>query len=179
MEDNLIIYASTHGHTGKIAERLASMLADSGLTSKVHEVKKGDNFDPAPYASVIVMASIHAEKHQKKMAEWVKSNAVSLNGKRTAFLSVSLSAASGAEEVLKMNRATAQQFADDSDWRPDQIELVAGCLQYPAYSFFTKFLMKRLAKRRGMPLDTSREHEYTDWKALQAFAMSFAGQARS
>lgn len=177
MEDNLIIYASTHGHTGRIAERLASMLDDRGLTSQVHEVKKNDTLDPSPFGSVIVMASIHAEKHQAKMARWVKSNAEVLNARKSAFISVSLSTASGAEEVLNMNRATAQQFADDCDWKPAQIELVAGCLQYPAYSILTKFLMKRLAKRRGMPLDTSREHEYTDWTALQAFSVSFADES--
>lgn len=179
MDDVLIIYASTHGHTGKIADRLGSMLGEQGLSSQVHEVGKNDSLDTAPFSSVIVMASIHAEKHQTKMLRWVKSNSEALNAKPTAFLSVSLSTASGAKEVLDMNRATAQQFADDCGWKPGQIELVAGCLQYPAYGFFTKFLMKRLARRRGMPLDTSQEHEYTDWNALRAFSDSFAGDGHS
>jgi len=169
----LIIYASNHGHSGKIAERLGSMLTERGLSAQVHEVTKGDSFDPGPFDTVIVMASIHAGRHQAKMARWVEANAEVLNQKRTAFLSVSLSAGSGAPEVLEENRGYAKDFAEKTGWTPGRVEIVAGCLQYPSYNFLNKFLMKRIAKRQGLPLDTSQEYEYTDWDALEEFADDF------
>jgi menaquinone-dependent protoporphyrinogen oxidase len=169
----LIIYASNHGHSRKIAERLASILAARDLSAQVHEVAKGDSFDPGPFDSVIVMASIHAGRHQAKMAHWVEANPEQLNRKRTAFVSVSLSAGSGVPDVLEENRGYAEAFAEKTGWTPGRIEIVAGCLQYPAYNILNKFLMKRIAKRQGLPLDTSREYEYTDWDALEKFASSF------
>lgn len=173
MDRILIIYASNHGHSGKIAERLGSILTGRGLSVESHEVQKGDSLDPSPFDAVIVMASIHAGRHQAKMVKWVEANAHVLNQRQTAFVSVSLSAGSGSPEVLEENRGYANAFAEKTGWTPGQVEIVAGCLQYPAYNFLNKFLMKRIAKRQGLPLDTSREHEYTDWDALEAFARGF------
>lgn len=153
------------------------MLSGQNLAVKVHEVLKGDSTDPSPFESVVVLASIHAGRHQGKMAAWVKANASVLNNMRTAFLSVSLSNGSGIPKVLDENRRGAESFAESAGWTPDRIELVAGCLQYPAYSFLNRFLMKRMAKSQGLPLDTSRDHEYTDWESLEAFAKQFAASA--
>lgn len=179
MERILIIYASNHGHTGKIAERLGSMLTERGPSVRVHEVGKADRLDPSPFEEVIVLASIHVSRHQAKMADWVKRNADILNQRTTAFLSVSLSAGSGTSEILAENREQARSFSQATGWEPDHLQIVAGCLQYPAYGFFARFTMKRLAKRQGLPLDTSRDHEYTDWEALEAFAADFvAGRSQ-
>lgn len=179
MASTLIIYASTHGHTGTIAERLGSALTESGLSVEEHEVRKGDTLDPSGFDSVIVLASIHANRHQSKMAKWASANSAALNRLPTAFLSVSLSAAASVPEVLDHNRDLAKAFVEAAGWQPQEIEIVAGCLQYPAYNFIDRFLMKRVAKRQKLPLDTSREHEYTDWNALLAFARKFAGRVRS
>lgn len=175
----LVNYASNHGHTGRIAERLGSMLTAQDLSVTVHEVEKNDSLDCSEFDAVVVLASIHADRHQAKMAKWVRSQAGEPNGRPTAFLSVSLSSASGLPEVLDQNLERAQEFADEAGWKPNRIDLLAGCLQYPAYSFLTRFLMKRLAKRQGLPLDTSVEHEYTDWEQLERFAREFAEESRS
>lgn len=150
------------------------MFSGQDLAVTVQEVSKGDSTDPSPFDAVVVMASIHAGRHQRIMADWVKANASVLNQRRTAFLSVSLSTASGIPEVLDENRRQAEAFAEAAGWEPGQTELVAGCLQYPAYSFLTRFLMKRMAKSQGLPLETSRDHEYTDWESLETFAKQFA-----
>lgn len=174
MEKVLIIYATNHGHSSKTAERLGALLEQQELSAEVVEVQKNGSQDPARFDAVIVMASIHIGRHQAKMAKWVKANAETLNSMPTAFLSVSLSAGSGIPEILDENREQAQAFADDTGWTPGAIEPVGGALQYPSYGFVNRFIMKRIAKRQGLPLDTSREYEYTDWEALEEFSERFA-----
>jgi len=43
---------------------------------------------------------------------------------------------------------------------------VAGALSYTKYNFLVRFVMKRIAKAQGASTDTSRDHELTDWEAL-------------
>lgn len=169
----LIIYASNHGHSGTIADRLGSMLASGGGSVEVHEVQKNDPLDPSAFDAVVVMASIHAGRHQAKMRRWVEANSEALNERPSAFLSISLSNGSKSEEAIAVNREHAANFTEATGWQPDRVELVAGSLQYPAYNFINRFLMKRVARQQGLPLDTSESHEYTDWDALEKFAREF------
>jgi len=50
---------------------------------------------------------------------------------------------------------------------------VAGALKYTQYDFFTRLLMKRIAKKEGRTTDTSRDYEYTDWNAVRQFVKEF------
>lgn len=149
------------------------MLSRRGVPVDLHEVEKDDSLDPSAFDAVIVMASVHAGRHQAKMRHWVEANSDVLNQRAGAFLSVSLSNGSDSPEAVAVNREHAEAFCEATGWEPDRIELVAGCLQYPAYNFLNRFLMKRVAKKQGLPLDTSREHEYTDWEALDQFSSEF------
>ncbi len=174
MKKVLVIYATTHGHSARIAGRLGEYLSQEGLSVEGHEVARQDRLDPDPYEAVVVMASIHASRYQKKMADWVSRNAEKLGGKPSAFASVSLSAGSGLEPIIEQNREFARRFFEQTGWTADRIEVVAGCLQYPQYGVINRFLMKRLARKQGLPTDTTAEREYTDWAALKVFAADFA-----
>jgi menaquinone-dependent protoporphyrinogen oxidase len=50
---------------------------------------------------------------------------------------------------------------------------VAGALSYTHYNFPTRFMMRRIAKRAGMPLDTKCDHEFTDWAKLDRVVGEF------
>lgn len=53
--------------------------------------------------------------------------------------------------------------------------LLAGALKYRSHGVLERFLMKLIAKHSGGDTDTSRDYEYTDWAAVDAFARHFAG----
>lgn len=65
------------------------------------------------------------------------------------------------------------EFLELTGWQPGKIQAVAGALLYTKYNFFLRLLMKRIAKAAGGDTDTSRDHEYTDWKALDHFVEEF------
>jgi menaquinone-dependent protoporphyrinogen oxidase len=54
---------------------------------------------------------------------------------------------------------------------------VAGALLYTQYGLLKRFIMKLIVKRQGGSTDTSVDHEYTDWAALQRFVDEFMTSA--
>ena len=57
-------------------------------------------------------------------------------------------------------------FLAETGWHPSKVRAVAGALSYTKYNFLVRFVMKRIAKAQGASTDTSRDHELTDWEAL-------------
>ena len=58
-------------------------------------------------------------------------------------------------------------------WKAKVEHHAAGALKYAEYDFFKRWVMRRISEKEGRPLDTSRDYEFTDWAALNAFVDSF------
>ena len=54
----------------------------------------------------------------------------------------------------------------------------AGALRYTDYDFFKRWMAKRLASKRGAPVETDRDFELTDWRALDVFVDQFLKSTR-
>ena len=66
-----------------------------------------------------------------------------------------------------------ERLVAETGWRPHRVELVAGALPYTRYNFLVRFVMRRIARKEGGDTDTSRDYEYTDWSAVERFALEF------
>jgi menaquinone-dependent protoporphyrinogen oxidase len=69
------------------------------------------------------------------------------------------------------------QLLDATGADPDVVGLFAGALRYTAYGWVTRRLMRRIAAQRDGDTDVSRDHEYTDWTAVDHFADDVAAMA--
>lgn len=171
----LIIYGTSYGQTAKIAERLRYTLTSSG-----HDVVLVDANDApadlslAEFDGTIIGSSIIAHGYQKCVVNFVRSHIELLNRFPSAFYSVSGSAGS----IHAAERAAAQRILDEFVakvcWRPRLRASFAGAINYPRYGFFLRWYMKQASKKNGGSIDTSREHEYTDWAQVEQFAQGFA-----
>jgi menaquinone-dependent protoporphyrinogen oxidase len=180
-----ILYATREGQTRRIAEHVAATLRTRGFTVEVLEVGRdvSADFDLTRYAGAIVAASVHIGKHEREMVEFVKSHRAALERVPSAFLSVSLSEA-GAEDASataeRRERAAASVktvvdgFLRQTGWSPTHVHPVAGALLYRQYGTIVRLVMRFIAKQAGATTDTSRDHEYTDWEALDRFADELA-----
>jgi menaquinone-dependent protoporphyrinogen oxidase len=101
----LVLYASTHGHTAKIARRVAEAVRSEGLESDLREARAASDVSPDGYAGAIVGASIHGGHHQREVVDWAKRHAATLAGMPTAFFSVCLVAAEDDDESRDAARA--------------------------------------------------------------------------
>jgi menaquinone-dependent protoporphyrinogen oxidase len=158
--DVLVAYASIEGHTQRIAERIAELLRGRG--HRVDVVPAGGALDLSRYAGVIVGASVHYGRHPAKLAKWLKS--ARLEGRASAFFSVSL----GAKEHY------AAKFLRRAGWRPQLTAVFRGALKYSKYGPIKRRVVQAFAAVGGHDTDASRDHDYTDWKAVEDFATAFS-----
>lgn len=171
----LIAYASQHGHVAKIAQRIATAAENAGHRTVVVALDQ-----PHPPVSLdecdgwIVAGALHAGQYAKSIRDFVRQNHAGLMGKPSAMVAVSLSMSPGSTEKERREVVViTERFLAETGWQPDQVEYVAGALAYRQYNFFLRFMMKMMMRRGGHETDTSRDHDYTDWNALDAFANAF------
>jgi menaquinone-dependent protoporphyrinogen oxidase len=169
----LVLYGTTDGHTAKVATALGDTLRASGVD--VDLVEAGTR-EPGPqdYAGVIVAASVHAAGYQRPVRRWVRRHAAALRGKPTAFVSVCLGVLQKDPKVLQELTAIRERFFTATGWRPTMTETVAGALLYTKYNWVKRWIMKRIVRKAGGDIDTTRDYEYTNWTDVRQFANRFS-----
>lgn len=175
MRKLLIVYGTTEGQTRKIAEYLAEEARGLHYDRDLYEVSTvPDNLQLSLFSKIIIAASVHMERHQESIAQFVKKYRSDLEKSDAALLSVSLSAAGDAEERSEAWEYT-RRFLSEVEWRPQKVHIVAGALRFSEHDFFKRWAMRRLAKEKR----TDRQHdcEYTDWADLWRFLRDFLGPA--
>lgn len=169
----LIVYGTTEGQTRKIAERMADRVRERGHEVALHDATLlPEGLDVGAFAAVIVAGSLHIGRHQSAVEHFVRHHLETLQNRPSAFVSVSLSAAGDAEEQQDAREA-AEGFLAQAGWRPTRVHLAAGAFRYTQYDFFKRWMMKRIARRKGAPTDTSQDWELTDWAELDRFVDEF------
>jgi menaquinone-dependent protoporphyrinogen oxidase len=169
MSDVLVVYASTHGHTAKIAERVANAVRDRGVVAHVHEAGSAGELRPSEYDVVIVGASVHGGHHQRDVRDWVKRYSAELRAMPSAFFSVCLTAADDTDESRESSRKYIDDFIYETGWTPGEAVTFAGALQYREYDFATRLVMRLLMRHGHHETDASRDYDYTDWNAVDRF----------
>jgi menaquinone-dependent protoporphyrinogen oxidase len=170
----LVVYASTHGHTAKIAARLAQAMRTDDLEVDVLEVASAEDADLGRYDVAVVGASLHKEHHQRAIADWVTERRAALEQRPSVFFSVSLSAADDSDESRAASRRCIDEFCAQTGWTPGETEAIAGSLQYREYDVFTRQLMRLLMRHMGRPTDASHDYDYTDWDAVDRLGRHIA-----
>jgi menaquinone-dependent protoporphyrinogen oxidase len=167
----LVIYGSAYGQTQRIARRIADH-----LTSRGHAVcmYRGDSLPKHlrmdDYDEVVVAASIIRGRHQRYIRDFARRHHEQLNSMRSAFVSVS-GAAQGSPEQA---RRYIDEFILQTGWNPRYPASFAGAMAYTQYGPLLRWITRVVSKRRGGPTDTSRDHEFTDWQAVDRFAERLA-----
>ncbi|WP_396612172.1 flavodoxin domain-containing protein [Haloferax sp. S1W] len=175
MTSILVAYGTKEGQTEKIAEYIETVLEERGHKATVLSV----NDFPAETAvtdfdAVFVGSSIHMGKHVKKVSRFVKENREAIEARPNAFFQVSLSSAFPSEENDAHVAEYIAEFVEETGWEPDRIGAFGGALRFSEYGFFTRMIMKRIARDTIGETDASQDHEYTDWDEVEAFAADVA-----
>ena len=172
----LVVYGTTEGQTRKIGE----FVSDRIRTHARHSVKMLDatsndarEMKLRGFDAVIVAASLHAGLYQAAVEDFVRSRHETLNGMRTMFLSVSLSAASRDPDDLKGLEASLDRFLTATTWKPGEVHHVIGAFRYTQYDFFKRWGMKLIAYQKGVSTDSNRDLELTDWAEVASITDGF------
>ncbi len=171
-----IIYGTSEGQTKKIADHVAQKLERRGPVVDVLDGKKlGDDFDLSAYSAALIGASIHAGRFPGYIGDLIEDHQSVLQMLPTAFFSVSLLSMfdTGAEGPTVTERVI-DEFLEDCEWEPTVRASFAGAVPFTEYGFFKRWMMKFFLKRQlDESIDTSKDYEYTDWKAVDDFVEYF------
>jgi menaquinone-dependent protoporphyrinogen oxidase len=171
----LIVYGTSHGQTAKIATRIRDALAARGHDVSLMDAGSGDverGLDR--WDGVIVGSSVIAHGHQRRVRNFVARHRDLLNALPSAFYSVSASAGSEhAASRVEADRLRTSYLAR-AGWRPALSASIAGAINFTRYGWLLRWYMKRASAVNGGSVDTSRDHEYTDWQQVERFAAAFA-----
>lgn len=174
----LIVFGTKYGQTAKVAGRIADQLTAGGdavVLERADELPRA--VAPGDFDGVIVGGSIIYGHHQRSVRRFVSAHRDALNAMPSAFFSVSGSAASKDEAGRAAARRCVDEFLRETGWSPALTETVAGSMAYTKYSPVMRWMLKRISRKAGGPIDTSRDHELTDWEQVKHFAESFAAKA--
>jgi menaquinone-dependent protoporphyrinogen oxidase len=182
----IVLFATREGQTRKIVDHIATELVGRGLEVDVYNVAEVESLPVLDgYAAAILAASLHLGRYEREMVNFVREHHDKLDRIPSTFLSVSLSEA-GVENPAQTPEArwrssrdvaqTIEAFLATTRWHPAHVKPVAGALVYTHYNPLVRFVMKQIARKAGASTDTSRDHEYTDWAALDRFAEELADE---
>lgn len=175
----LVLFATSEGQTQKLARIAAARLIRGGHTVEVHDAARPDLPDAAGYDAALLLASVHIGRYQQTFVEYVRKNHGALNGIPSAFVSVSLSAAGSDPSDLAGLRACVERLERETLWHPGAVHHAGGAMRFSAYGFFTKLVIKYIARRRGKNVNTSEDYDLTDYVAFETFIDHFAAQTLS
>lgn len=176
MSHILVVYASHYGQTEKIAAQVAEQLRHQGHEVVLANARRSELPAPDSFDLVVLGSRVEAGQHATAIRAYIRQNIVSLESMPTAFFSVSMSAARrnpGSDPNGYM-----QTTFSDLGWKPTRSIAFAGGLPYRKYGWFMRFVMKRISRSAGHTTDTSRNHEMTDWDAVNRFAEEVSSLTR-
>jgi len=177
----LLAYATMEGQTERIARRIASVLSQESSYAvelwnihdpPVRQVFAGDDSDR--FAAIVVGGSVHMFRYPVALVRFVNQNRNQLqDAPLTAFYSVSMSAA-GNDEEQQQARRYMSDFLHTVQWKPTVSASFAGALRYSKMSPQGRIAMQMIADRSDFDHAPWKDKEYTDWKAVDQFALDVA-----
>jgi len=171
----LILYSTTDGHTRKICDRLQALLEPQGHQVEVASITQDPAATLERFDAIVIGASIRYGKHSPLLFDFIHRHARLLNERPSAFFSVSVSARKAKNSRPETN-PYMRKFLRRISWRPGQLAVFAGKIDYPRYTFFDRFMIRFIMLITGGPTDPQAVVEFTDWGQVEAFARLIGAQ---
>ena len=62
----------------------------------------------------------------------------------------------------------------ESGWQPTIARSFTGAVAYTKYPWLLRWVMKRISRQKGLPTDTSRDWDLTEWDQADRFGRALA-----
>ncbi len=166
-----ICFASRDGQARKIAGRLVERLGDDGVAVDMLDLV------PAPPVAeavdgaslVVVVAAVLYGKHLKDAQRFLAAYQQHAETPPLALASVNLTARKPGKRTAETNPYLRKLIAR-LGLQPVATAVFAGRLNYPAYRWSDRQIIRFIMLVTGGPTDGKSVFEYTDWPSVDAFA---------
>jgi menaquinone-dependent protoporphyrinogen oxidase len=163
----LVAYATKHGATAEIAEKIGQVLREADSKAEVLPADRVS--DLTPYQAVVLGSAVYAGRWRKEAATFLEANEKALAERPVWLFSSGPTGEGDAVELMKGWRfpETLQPIADRI--QPRGIAVFHGVLDKEKLGFAEKLIVKALKA----PVGDSR-----DWEAITAWAGSIAAELK-
>ncbi len=169
----LFIYATTDGHTVKICKRLEEICKNIGHAVTLVSITDVGGVDLTAFDKIVIGASIRYGKHNPLIKTFVERHKDFLDTLPNAFFSVNVVARKPEKNTPQTN-PYMQKFLKTISWRPKNLAVFAGRLDYPKYSFVDRLMIRLIMLMTDGPTDPNTVVEFTDWQAVEKFGLIIA-----
>ncbi|HUJ86979.1 MAG TPA: menaquinone-dependent protoporphyrinogen IX dehydrogenase [Burkholderiales bacterium] len=168
MSKILLLYSTVDGHTLKICRRLRQVVEQAGHEVTLAELGAHGALELEPFDTVVIGASIRYGKHRPGVARFMRAQRAVLERKPSAFFSVNIVARKPNKSTPETN-PYVRKFLRQIGWRPRQLAVFAGMLDYPRYGFWDRQIIRFIMLLTKGPTDPESVVEFTDWEQVEAF----------
>jgi menaquinone-dependent protoporphyrinogen oxidase len=170
MTSVLILYMSRGGHTARIARRLCDSIGAAGGRAEMMDVVEAarEGVDWARYDVVALGAPVLYGKYDASVMDFIVQHRTQLEARPNSFFNVSVVARTPEKSTVTGNRYM-QKFLQLSPWRPRDLKVIAGKVDYPAWPWLDRFMIRLIMKMTNGPTDTKAVIDYTDWDDVRAY----------
>lgn len=170
----LVVDATGGGHGSAVAGRVASLLRSWGhLVDLLDEAETVDAFDVGGVEGVVLATAPRLGRHARSVSRFVAENQALLHAAPAALLAVDVRLAWKGRWYREAAQRSLDAFLRGLGWTPGGVLLVAGAVEYTRQGRLRRALTRRLVAPGGGATDTSRDHVFTDWNAVDRFAAAF------
>lgn len=164
----LVIYSTTDGHTLKICRVLQRVMERNAHRVTLVSIHDWREVDLPAFDKIVIGASIRYGRHGRQVADFIDDNRSLLDSRANAFFSVNIVARKPAKNRPETN-PYLRKFLRRIAWRPRQMAVFAGKLDYPKYGAVDRFMIRFIMWLTGGPTDPQAVVEFTDWEKVEAF----------
>lgn len=168
MANILIVYSTTDGQTLKICQRLQQVIEQQAHCVKLASVIDQADAELGLFDKIVIGASIRYGKHRPRVYDFIKRNEKVLASKPGAFFSVNVVARKPEKNRPETN-PYIKQFQKRSSWRPAELAVFAGKIDYRQYSFRDRHIIRLIMWMTKGPTHPDTVAEFTNWDEVEAF----------
>lgn len=167
----LVLYGTSEGQTRRTATFVADRLKARGLKVSLRDITdNAETIELSTFDGAIIAARVHAGRYQRAVTAFATRHNRALTDMPAAFLSVSMSAAGLRPGDMERAENYADRFVRKTGWTPNRVLHVAGARLYTRHNAIGRWILGLVDRHL---LDTSQDHEWTDWEQLKRFAEDF------
>jgi menaquinone-dependent protoporphyrinogen oxidase len=161
----LVTFATKHGATAEIAEKIGEVLQQAGLEADVLPMDRAT--DPAAYQAVILGSAVYIGRWRKEAAKFLQANEQSLAEKPVWLFSSGPTGEGDPVELLRGWRLPGKLQPIVDRIQPRDIAVFHGATDVNKLNFIEKWMIKNVKAPVG---------DFRDWEAITSWATAIAGE---
>lgn len=183
MHKALVVYASRHGSTRGIAERIGDVLRADGLEAEVHSADRARDVGSAD--AFVIGSGVYIGSWLKEATQFIEDNEATLASRPVwLFSSGPLPDPKGAPEEDPLTRALGPEEGPGSGGHRKIAELSAAIHPREHRVFMGAYdpsdpprsMSERFVRMMPMSKDILPSGDYRDWPAIEAWAHEIASE---